>query len=437
MQKLLNLFKGNDAVKYLIATVLIIVPLYPKFPLFNISGTYVAIRFEDLILLLLGLATIFGIFKDPLNFFKDKLVWPFIVFFFIGFASLVSGIWVTKTVDLHIGLLHLLRRIEYVVPFFAMITLFKNNNLSKSLSYYLTVLLFVTLVLFIYGVGQKYLSFPIIITQNQEYSKGVALRYTPGSHINSTFAGHYDLASFMVLILPVIISLFFTIKGKISKTALTVSFIVCLWLLVNSLSRIAQISYLVSVGVSMILLKKYKEMFVVFAISLVFILSSAGLYQRFSRFFNVYAADETVIPVQTPVEVFEDRSTNIRLAVEWPRAIRSFLKNPLLGTGYSSINLATDNDYLRALGEIGILGFFAFVYIFVSLFKEFTRFKFGTNLIGLEKGFVVGIVGATLGTLLTATFIDIFEASKFATMYWLFMGMAINLVRNYKNVQKN
>lgn len=423
MQKLFALFSSPDLKKYLIALVLIIVPLYPKFPFINIPGTYVAIRFEDIILLILGIVVFVNLVPKFKEFWQDRLIRSFLVYFAIGAVSLLSGVFITKTTVFHIGLLHLLRRIEYIIPFLAVLTLFDNKQLVKNLNYYIKVLLIVIGVLFIYGVGQKYLTFPIIITQNQEYSKGVALRFTPGSHINSTFAGHYDMASYMVLVLPILIGLFFILKDKLNKLILFVIITCGLWLLINSLSRIAQISYLMSVGTALILLKKYKQFLLVTILSLALILSSSGLYQRFSRFFTVYAADETV-------EVFEDRSTNIRLAVEWPRAIRAISKNPILGTGYASLTLATDNDYLRLLGETGVLGFMAFLLIFINLAKELKKgFPFIDKFSGVELAIVVGVCGAILGTLLTATFIDIFEASKFAITFWLLVGFAVSLVR--------
>ncbi len=56
-------------------------------------------------------------------------------------------------------------------------------------------------------------------------------------------------------------------------------------------------------------------------------------------------------------------STAIRLDALWPWAIEGFKKNPLLGSGYSTLNKSsigqfteaesTDNDYLRTLGETG------------------------------------------------------------------------------------
>ncbi len=157
----------------------------------------------------------------------------------------------------------------------------------------------------------------------------------------------------------------------------------------------------------------------------------------------VYAAGEPTIerrstvyvPKPTPVPILEDRSTSIRLNVEWPRAIRALSKNPLLGTGYSSITLATDNDYLRLLGETGILGFLAFALIFLRIGEVILKslpFRFNGE---YEKAFVAGFIGSLPGLFLNATFIDIFEASKFAILFWLLMGILVSLARLNKNEQ--
>jgi O-antigen ligase len=199
-----------------------------------------------------------------------------------------------------------------------------------------------------------------------------------------------------------------------------------LWLLISTISRIGQVAYLLSVGLSLILVKRVKAAIVILAISLVFIATSAGIIERFQRIFNVYAESPTPVstPVvtSTPLPVVEDRSTSIRLNVEWPRAIRAFEKNPIIGTGYSSIGLATDNDYLRMLGETGILGIAAFGLVI---------FRIGKLLIkDVQDSYVASIVGALVGTLLIAVFIDIFEASKFAFVFWALIGCAACVAKN-------
>jgi hypothetical protein len=153
----------------------------------------------------------------------------------------------------------------------------------------------------------------------------------------------------------------------------------------------------------------------------------------------LYAQDVSTLrrdatpPTPTPMPVFEDRSTSIRLNVEWPRAIRAFLKNPLLGTGYSSITLATDNDYLRLLGETGMLGVSSFFLILSYLATSFWKyFKSSENLDDYQRIFLASFVGGFIGILINAFFIDVFEASKFAITLWLIFGMLYSMTEKYE-----
>ncbi len=139
-----------------------------------------------------------------------------------------------------------------------------------------------------------------------------------------------------------------------------------------------------------------------------------------------------LLAIRLPVAL-EDRSTSIRLAVEWPRAIRAFLKNPLLGTGYGSVTLATDNDYLRILAELGILGaistfFMYFRIIWEFLSKSWGGMLFGKKEIDFRSAFLAGIIGAIPGVFLNAVFIDVFEASKLAIPFWILLGLGIALI---------
>ena len=119
----------------------------------------------------------------------------------------------------------------------------------------------------------------------------------------------------------------------------------------------------------------------------------------------------------------EDRSFNIRLKAQWPRAVRAFLKNPVLGTGYSSVGLATDNDYLRSLAESGILGLLAFLLIIIRFFKTSLPHIINFHLT-LESIFILSATLALFSLLLNALFIDVFEASKIALLTWLTLGLA-------------
>jgi hypothetical protein len=463
MQKLLRLFNqfSDSFLKYGLAAILLAVPLYPKFPFLRIPGTYVSIRLEDFLIAVVSLIAFIYFLPKIREILTKKLERSMILFLLIGLLSLISAIFITQTIVPYLGILHWIRRIEYFLPFFIGFFYLRSRNNDKDLlEFFLKILMVVVVIAFIYGFGQKYLNWPVIITQNEEYSKGIALRWVPGSHINSTFAGHYDLATFLILLLPIFISLFFIIPKKLTKIILLGVIFSGLWLLVNAVSRISIVSYLLATGLALFLLKRYKEIIVVFLISIVFFGFSSDLLARYTQIievtykrifpqtklinllprYEVYAQElplkrlNTATPTPTPVPVFEDRSTSIRLNVEWPRAIRAFTKSPLLGTGYSSITLATDNDFLRLLGEIGILGFFAFILILLRLGKLFKKaLPLNKNFEDVKLAFMAGMYGAFVGVLLNALFIDVFEASKFAIILWLLMGFAVSMARSKIN----
>src|SRR3989339_2079965 len=87
-------------------------------------------------------------------------------------------------------------------------------NTKKRLISVLIVLFLTLIVTNLYGLGQQYLDWPVISTTNSEFSKGLILRLTPGARVNSTFAGHYDLAVFLAMAISILTALFFVFKKK-------------------------------------------------------------------------------------------------------------------------------------------------------------------------------------------------------------------------------
>lgn len=448
---------------YYIAFLVIFIPLYPKFPFINIPGSQVALRIEDLLISIAFILMILVKRTKIFSLFKNKIVQAIILFWVAGLVSSLSALMVTQTVSPLIVLLHWGRRVEYMVMF---ILGFMALRSKKDLIFILKSLVLVISYLTIYAVGQKYFSWPVIVTQNSEYAKGVALRWLPGGHLVSTFAGHYDMATYLIMVSPIFYGLLLNKKARnqLSKNRFTFVLLIgiCIfvyWLLVNAASRISIVSYLGAITLMMIFLRKIRYIAVFLFLSFIFLWTSSNLIDRYIRIFRVamdryityeYLVDTTfaatqnaperrepsTTPLPASINIIEDRSTSIRLNVEWPRAIRAVLKNPLLGTGYSSISLATDNDYLRMLGETGVIGTMAFFLIVIRILK---RIIFGLRKLKLdeiEKVFVLGIFASLFGISLNMVFIDILEASKFAIIFWLFLGLVCSVIANYE-INKN
>ena len=431
----------KNLLKYLVGAVIIAVPLYPKFPFLQIPFVSVSVRLEDFLILLTVCVFLITILPNVGDYLK-KLDKSIFIFLAIGLISVLSGILITKTVIPVVGILHWVRRVEYMSMFFVGYAAIRNK---EDLGFYIKCLALVVFVAFMVGIGQKYFDVPVITTQNSEYAKGLALRYLPGGHLVSTFAGHYDMAGYMVFVIPLLFALLF---GKIdilkslfnyknvwvNRILILAPLIMAFWLLVQAASRISILSYLVSVTVVFVLIKRVRLIPIIIVLSIIFTGLSSNLVSRYLNIINVintsvkeeisvYAAD---VYAQTTLE---DRSTSIRLNVEWPRALRAFEKNIFLGTGYSSITLATDNDYLRLLGEAGLLGFISFMLVLANLIISKFNFVGDRDILSLDKLFVSSVLASIAGVLISMTFIDILEASKFAITFWLMNGISMRLTK--------
>jgi O-antigen ligase len=434
--------------KFGLAAILIFIPLYPKFPLFTVPFSYVAIRAEDFLI-----ALVWFIFLIRL-LVSRKIKFPtispqFAIFFFVTFVSSLSAILITKNVQPLIVILHFLRRIEYMSVFFLVYWAAKDTSTRR---YYLELALLPSIGVFLYGIAQIFMGAPVISTMDSESSKGIALTLRPGVTLNSTFAGHYDLAVYLNMIMTYLAAITVAVNGWLKRLPFLVLFVMLLWLFMQAGSRVGLLGLVFSVCLVSFFYRRYLLGLGFILIIFSFIATSPQYISRFQSILKVFSAKTSQVvaapvyasvaaptpsPIATPSAtpealraIQQDTSTSIRFDVEWPRAIRAFYKNPLLGTGYSSISLATDNDYLRALGETGLLGLLAFLSILFGILKALLSLV--RKVSGSDKIIVVSSIGIFAAFLTTAIFIDVFESSKIAILFWAYMGLALSI-----NSQKN
>jgi len=474
--------KSFNILSLIIIALLIFIPLYPKFPLFNIKGTYVAIRIEDFFVSFAVLVWFLGELKRGFSSFRNRVGQFILLYWLVGGLSLLSALLITKNITPHLAFLHFLRRIEYMSLFF--VAFCSLEKLREVKSYFLSLFL-ATVGVGIYAVGQKFFDWPVVSTMNKEFSKGMLLQLTEWTRVNSTFAGHYDLAAFLVMILALVFGFAEGTRSKLEKIFALLVGAFAFWTLLLTASRISFAAYLLAVIFVLLILRKYWWLPSVLIFSLLGMVFSSDLGQRYALTFNIDLSaissrlpyqekriasffpsptpTPTLTPTPTPIlssrpkkkakigpissispsptpiptiaetwrpttELAVEYSSGIRFKVEWPRAIRALIKNPFLGTGYSSITLATDNDYLRILGETGILGFLAFILIFSEVGREVLILLLRENRSLFIRGVVIGISGAVLGILINATFIDVFEASKVAFIFWILVGILVKIV---------
>jgi hypothetical protein len=501
---------------------LIFLPLYPKWPLFDVLPGYnVRVRLEDVIILAVNVIFWLQVFWGKIKITRAPLWRPMGLYLLVGLISSLSAIFITKTIypewiQLAKLFLHWARRAEYFSLFFIVFFAVKTKKQYYGL---LLVLAAAVLGVAIYGFGQKYLYWPAYSTMNREFAKGIALYLTEHARVLSTFGGHFDLAAWIMLtIIPLIIFGLLHPNLWWRRAALVLAGTEY-WLLILSASRTSWIAYMLGLTAAMILLLKKKSKqwagvrgFSLLLLSTIIMMSFGDLSERFGHIFKLQGIKNLVMrpwsrppeeglplaenltpeqqlalvatqtdvpplpggrnqkqpavspePIAKPADVYDDTyerlaaylattagenlnvnysanalkyglSMGIRLDTLWPNALKALKTNPLLGTGYSTlvkehvweftVAESTDNDYLRMLGETGLLGALAFLAIIYtggqSLWQAYKR-----AVKPEDYALPLAMLAATAGLLVNALYIDVFEASKVAYGYWSLLGLAL------------
>ena len=470
---LLKKLRNEKLVFWLLISLVVFIPLYPKFPLVNIGGTYVAIRLEDIFFLIVSVIWFINILPRLKQLIAEPIYRLFIIFWLIGGLSLFSGFFITHTLYPHLGFLHWFRRIEYMMFFVMAATTFKSFEQVKLL---LKIFIPVTVLIVLYGFGQELFKFPVISTTNREFSKGQILFLSPDARVNSTFAGHYDLAFYLNFVLVMLSSMFFVYKKLSARIVMIFTGLGSFILLGMTASRVSFVATLGALALSFLMNNKKLLLAFLFFAAIAIVGLVPDLRHRLVATVTVnlmggggpkYELPEGVAPpnlnklsessksalfmvdvikvgsegakiTQVPSDVAPGeplnvtelgvfRSFEIRFNVEWPRALNAFYKNPLLGTGYSSLTIATDNDFLRSLGEVGILGTLALGLIFIVIAKSQLAFIFNST--GIQRAFMVGVFCVLLSMIATGVFFDVLEASKIATLLWFLLGVSWAIIK--------
>lgn len=533
------------------------IPLFPKIPLLDVRNTWVYIRAEDFIIFFVLISWITLLIQKKIKL-KTPLTIPILIFWIIGAIATFHGILLIfptiANIFPNVAFLSLIRHIEYTSLF---LIAYQGMKEKRFLPFVISVLIATLLGVVAYGFGQKYLGFPAYLTSNEEFAKGIPITLSELSRVPSTFAGHYDLAAYLVLLIPIIVSLFFGFKNILIRLFLMAVSLLGFIMLFLTVSRVS--FFVLFISLFLVLFFQKKKLVLIFIPILlvfgIFVLNtqSFALLDRFkstvsevnvlvdaktgesvghvnfveNNYFKdktvlqrrvkdkeelkravsglddgqVYSSSSAIIPFELiPPEVALVQAVNIstgenlsqgtgytnlylspvirrvgnfyyelppdfksspsaqilvlhgdfiikrasaydlsfttRFQGEWPNALLAFKRNILVGSGYGSVSLAVDNNYLRILGEIGLLGFASFFLLFLLLAIYIKKIYPGIDS-KLVKSFILGFCAGVFGLALNAVFIDVFEASKIAFVLWLLIGVVFALLSMYQKIEIN
>ena len=232
------------------------IPLYPKIPLLDIKNTWVYVRAEDFIVLFALFLWLALLFRKKITL-KTPLTVPIMVFWITGAISTLHGVILIfpniANVFPNVAFLNYVRHIEYVGVFFIAFAAMKDK---KFLSIAIAVLVATLLGIIAYGFGQKYFGLPAYLTMNEEFAKGIPIQLSSLGRVPSTFAGHYDLAAYLVLVLPIIAGLFFGFRNWFIKIGIAVTLLLGIALLFLTVSRVSFVVLFISLFLVLIMQSK-------------------------------------------------------------------------------------------------------------------------------------------------------------------------------------
>lgn len=294
------------------------IPLYPKIPLIDIKNTWVYVRAEDLIVILVLIPWVLLLLRKKISL-RTPLTIPILVYWIIGAIATIHGIVLIfptlANVFPNVAFLSYMRRIEYMSLFFIAFSAMKDKQFLKYVIATITITLFFVAI---YGIGQRYMGFPAYLTMNEEFAKGEPIRLSPLSRVPSTFAGHYDLAAYLVFILPIITSVIFGIRNWFIKLSLAAMVALGFFLMFMTVSRVSFFVLFIAMGIVLLFQKKKIVLFslpIIALVTFVFVSFTPALLERFG---NTIEEVDVLVDATTgksighakivPAEYFKDKT---------------------------------------------------------------------------------------------------------------------------------
>lgn len=381
----LSLFIGIALVVYLITLIK---------PLFGLAATIIAfsvsrdisvmgipLRLEDFIIPALAVCWFLHGMKNKADLTPTPLKKPFIMIACIGLISTGFGL-VLNLLSAAAAAQFYMKSIEYLVLFFVASNIMKTRDDVK--------LMFITLMVAsafvgLYGAWQA-------LTQGHNSGFRVSGPYGETANI---------LGGFYVFTMLLAAGMYFVVDSlKVKALILFYVAGIMFWPLLETLSRASFVSFLLAMSIIGLITKQR----ILLWVGLVMILIPLAFPE------DIYDRIRTVLGV-VGVEGYETPTSWADKILGWKALIYGrFLHFPILGTGVGSVSLQIDNEYMKVLGETGLIGLAAFFWMIRKAYDmAWSVWKGSKN--QFDQGLALGFLGA-----MTALLIQGMSGTVFTTM---------------------
>jgi hypothetical protein len=386
--------------------------LSPEMGSRDLSGRGFTIRFEDILLIIMGFAWLAksALFKNIGIVTRTPLNTSIFVYILACLISTAKGVLEGTVPSPLTGFLFVLKYFEYFVIFFLTVNNVRSREQIKNL---LIAILITYIIVLIVGL----------------------IQIPRGARITAPFEGESTepntLGGYLLIMFSLTVSLCFTIKNTFRRVVIGMVAIFCFIAILYTMSRATWVGFIPMYLALIMYTRKRNTLIAGLFISLA-ILPLALPDAIIERFTYTFSGDAAPSPTpgfpQTPgnappVGVNFDSSTNARLN-SMKQALNDFVNKPILGygvTGYEFI----DAQYHRVLIETGIIGLFAFLFLLRRIGKVLRDLRIQYQGDRLYHVLTTGTYCAFIGLLFHAIGTNTFIIVRIMEPFWCLLGLCM------------
>ena len=364
----------------------------------NALGRGVTLRIEDFLLIVIGASWFLkSAVSKQLSLLRQTPVNKPI--FFYCLACLVATAFgvVAGRVNPKTGTLFILKYIEYFVVFFMVVNITREEQQLKR---YLVCLFLTCLIVSIVGI----------------------LQIPTGERVSAPFEGEQGepntMGGYLGFIMSLAMGMLYHIKDGKIKLLLAALIAVSLPPFLYTQSRASYLAFVATVVVLTMMMQNRK---IIILLMILFGLASPAILPDAIKERVLFTFTQPEESGQAQIgDLRIDTSTSARLA-SWVGVFRDWPKKPIFGYGVTGYRFV-DAQFPKILAETGIVGFFAFCLLLLTVFNMAAvhyRLATAPYAKGLCMGYIAGLAGLIVHSVGANTFIIV----RVMEPFWFVTGL--------------
>jgi O-antigen ligase len=243
-------------------------------------------------------------------------------------------------------------------------------------------------------------------------------------YISGTFDySHNSFAVYILFIIILMTGVLLESRRVSVRLGCAASLIALLYPFLFTFSRVGYIALAVSVVLLLLMPLRRSSKLALLTVICAFVVITVTLLPV-----DVIKRAQTILPNLTGEQVGISYGARLKM---WGHSLADFIDSPILGKGTWHYALR-DNFFMKLLGEAGILGLAAFLWLLYTILKAEWRIVMCRFENDLLRGIAVGLLPASVACLVVVNLSgDFFLLHRFMGTFWIVLALMLRYAADY------